>query len=138
MLMYLWKKRKNRRFIRIIDLVLFVAVVSSAFMLGRSHADPTAFEYQADGRRDPFVPLVGVVVTSGGARGVGDILSIEDVSLQGILVGPDGTKMVIINGEMIKEGDKIGALVVESIGNNVVKLRIEDEVHEIHLYEQPQ
>jgi cysteine synthase len=136
--MYLWKRRKNSRVTRGLCLILLAAAVSGAFVLVRSHAEPTAFEYHADGRRDPFVPLVGVVVTRGGARGVGDILSIEDVSLQGILVGPDGAKMVIINGEMIKEGDKIGTVTIESIGNNAVKIKIEDEVHEIHLYEQPQ
>ncbi len=137
MLMYLWKKRKNNRVIRTANIMWLVVVISSAFVLGRSYAEPGAFEYEAHGRRDPFVPLVGVAVARGGPRGLGDILSIEDVSLQGILVGPDGAKMVIINGEMVKEGDKIGVVVVESIGNNVVRIKIDEEVHEMQLYEQP-
>ena len=77
-----------------------------------------AYEYESMGRRDPFVPLVGIT-GEGHAGGINSILTVEDVSLQGIVVGPDNERNVIINGELLKKGDKRERLSVESIGNNV-------------------
>ncbi|MGD2279418.1 MAG: hypothetical protein PVH45_04930 [Candidatus Omnitrophota bacterium] len=93
-----------------------------------------AFQYEPLGRRDPFVPLVGVTKSTSvsGARG---ILTIEDVSLQGIVMGADGKKGVIINGEIIREGERVDRLFIESIGNNIVTIKIEDDTFKIKLYE---
>jgi hypothetical protein len=80
------------------------------------------------------VPLVGVTKSTSvsGARG---ILTIEDVSLQGIVMGADGKKGVIINGEIIREGERVDRLFIESIGNNIVTIKIEDDTFKIKLYE---
>lgn len=93
-----------------------------------------AVEYNSAGRRDPFVPLVGVSRVGGGG-GVDMILTIEDVSLQGIIMDPDGTRSIIMNGEIVKEGQQIGQLIVEDVGNNLVKIKIGEERHTIKLYE---
>jgi hypothetical protein len=100
-----------------------------------SDAAEKAFEYNAHGKRDPFVPLVGVA-REGSAGGAWGVFSIDDVVLQGITLGPGGERCVIINGEIMKEGDKIGLLSVQSIGNNEVILRIEDKTFEKKLYEE--
>ena len=91
------------------------------------------YRYDSRGRRDPFVPLVGVSERSahGGVRG---ILSAADVSLQGIVTNEDGRKQAVINGELMKEGDRIGRLLVESIGENSVKVKIDEAEFEIKLY----
>ena len=93
-----------------------------------------AYQYDAHGRRDPFVPLIGVAETSSvsGARG---ILTIDDVSLQGIVTGPNGRRAVVINGELMNEGQRVERLLVESIGDNVVMIKIDEERFYLKLYE---
>ena len=100
-----------------------------------SGAAEKTFEYNAHGKRDPFVPLVGVA-KEGSAGGAWGVFSIDDVVLQGITLGPGGERCVIINGEIMKEGDKMGLLSVKSIGNNEVTLQIEDKTFEKKLYEE--
>jgi hypothetical protein len=93
-----------------------------------------AFEYESYGRRDPFMPLIGV--TKGSlAGGIEGILTIEDVQLQGILMADDGTRRVIINGEILKQGDRIERLFIESINSNEVKIKIDDDSFTVKLYE---
>ena len=93
-----------------------------------------AFNYEAHGRRDPFVPLIGVA-ESGHMSGARGILTVEDVSLQGIVVGPNGQSAVVINGELMQEGQMIERLLVESIGDNVVVIKIDEEKFYLKLYE---
>ena len=102
-----------------------------------SGAAEKAFEHNSHGKRDPFVPLVGVA-KEGSAGGAWGVFSIDDVVLQGITLGPGGERCVIINGEIMKEGDKMGLLSVRSIGSNEVILQIEDKTFEKRLYEEQQ
>ncbi len=96
--------------------------------------DCAAYQYEAYGRRDPFVPLIGVADASSasGARG---ILTIEDVSLQGLVMGPNGGRAVVINGELMQEGQQVERLLVESIGDNIVMIKIDEERFYLKLYE---
>ncbi|MFH1552652.1 MAG: hypothetical protein ABID83_03320 [Candidatus Omnitrophota bacterium] len=102
--------------------------------MASQHVYGAAFKYTSYDRRDPFVPLVGVP-QEGTTAGVLGILTIDDVELGGIAVDPDGKRSVIINNEIMREGDGIGHLSVESIGTNVVKVKINGESHELKLYE---
>ncbi|MBD3426178.1 MAG: hypothetical protein GF409_02985 [Candidatus Omnitrophica bacterium] len=132
-------KKKKNNIACILASSIMLSALAAVILMGEvySHAEPGGFEYESHGRRDPFIPLVGVETARGRVEGLTGIMSIDDVSLQGILVGPDGSKMVIINGEMIKEGAMIGSLLVEDIGKNRVRIKIEDQVFELELYEQP-
>lgn len=109
-----------------------VAIVLAASALGAAEI-PSVFKYDSKGRRDPFVPLAGVekAGTKGGIKGV---LSIEDVVLQGIVMGADGKRRAIINGEVMKEGDTIEHVSIISVNENGVKLNIEGTEHEVKLY----
>ena len=90
-----------------------------------------ALEYNAHGRRDPFVPLTGIA-----RKGpTGGIYSVDDVMLQGIVIGPDGAYNAIINGKVVKAGDTVGRLFVESVGSNVVVIKIGELTHKVKLYE---
>ena len=91
-------------------------------------------EYSALGRRDPFVPLVGVGET-GSRSGLEGIISIDDVHLQGITSDSDGTSNIIVNGEILREGQRVERIFVESIGDNEVVITIDDERHTLQLYE---
>ena len=92
------------------------------------------FVYDSEGKRDPFVPLVGVVGASS-ASDIGGITSLDGVSLQGIIVDPAGNRSVILNGEIMKEGDGFGDLTIVTIGNNEVKVKIGQQTHDLRLYE---
>jgi hypothetical protein len=130
-----WKKRKNRISTSWVVLVVCAFAVT-VFGWAIGFSDGNTYQYESLGRRDPFVPLVGVTSRRESVRGLEGILSIEDVSLQGILVGPDGSRSVIINGEVVEEGKKIGTLMVESIKDNEVTVRIDEDTHTLKLYEQ--
>ena len=130
------KRRKNRFSLRTGIIIVSFAIMAMVSCEVCLSAEPAAYQYEALGRRDPFVPLVGVVSKRSGARGLEGILTVDDVSLQGILVGANGKRIVIINGEMVNEGAKIGTMTIESIGKNEVVVKIEEEFHTIKLYEQ--
>ena len=84
--------------------------------------------------RDPFVPLVGVTAerTHGGIL---TIMSISDVSFQGIASDPSGKSSLILNGEIIAEGETVGLVTVESVGSNTAVITIDGELHTLTLYD---
>lgn len=90
-------------------------------------------KYNSFGKRDPFVPLMGVteVQSRGGLAG---IFAVDDVTLQGIVTAPDGTKSAIINGEVINEDQRVGSLYIESIGKNEIVIKINEERHVVKLF----
>ncbi|MBD3379494.1 MAG: hypothetical protein GF408_03420 [Candidatus Omnitrophica bacterium] len=112
----------------------FLALVVPGLIVTSSHADGV-YRYESLGRRDPFVPLVGVT-SDGRAEGLEGILSRADVSFEGVMVDKTtGERRVIINGEILKKGDKVGKLSVEEIGYNSVRISIDDREYELELYE---
>lgn len=91
------------------------------------------YKYESHGRRDPFIPLVGFS-EKGTKEGLKGVYTVEDLKLQGITTSGDGSKRVILNGEIMKEGDKIERVTVISVGKNTVKVRIDDTYYELELY----
>ena len=63
------------------------------------------------------------------------ILTIDDVVFQGIIVAPDGARSAIINGEIMKQGDKIERVEIVEVGPTYVKLKVNEEDHSIDLYD---
>ena len=77
------------------------------------------FVYDAHNKRDPFNPLV----TSTGAMVAYDPnLSFGDMSLEGVLVDPQGNSAAIINGKIVKKADHVGPYEVDSIAPDHVEL----------------
>jgi len=71
-----------------------------------------AFVYNEHGKRDPFVPLVsstGMVVT------YDEDLSVNDLSLEGIVADDSGDNVAIVNGKMVKTHDQVGPYIVDVI-----------------------
>lgn len=91
-----------------------------------------AYVYDPHGRRDPFVPLLGVSARTAGS--LEDIMGIEDVSFQGVAVDSAGRKVVVINGEMIVEGQTIGRLTIKKILNEEVILIIDENEYTLNIY----
>jgi len=110
--------------------LLFAAASSVSSFL--SNAD--AFQYESKGKRDPFVPLVGAEKPA--AARLIDITSIDDIRLDGIALRAKGEAAAIINGELIKSGDKVGDITVKSITKTTVTLIIGGKAHELKLPEE--
>ncbi|MFH1837468.1 MAG: hypothetical protein ABH862_05095 [Candidatus Omnitrophota bacterium] len=111
---------------------LITAIAVSFVMLIRC-VPVFAGTYDPEKKRDPFVPLLGAGKE---ASSLGDgVLSINDIALQGIVMGADGTYSAIINGEVMKAGDKTEQIEIRSITGNTVVIKIGEESYEVQLYE---
>jgi hypothetical protein len=84
--------------------------------------------------RDPFVPLVGVD-RANVSLGIESIFTATDVRFEGIVSGSDGKKALVLNGEIIGEGETIGLVKVISVGLNEAKITIDGKAHTVTLYE---
>ena len=128
----------NRKSIFCLALLVFFSFVACTFLHAEAEEEgqqqKKRFVYNSLGRRDPFVPLVGIKERAG-VGGVLSILTVNDISIQGILVNPDGSRSVIINGEIMKEGQRIGRLSVTHIGQNEINVRLSDVDYKLKLYE---
>src|SRR4030042_1997129 len=80
---------------------LFVAYILSVGVFDRAYTEEEAYIYDSHGKRDPFLPLVGI--TSKVIESLEDVMSIEDVNLQGLAFKPYGKKVAKVNGVLIKE-----------------------------------
>jgi hypothetical protein len=91
-----------------------------------------SFKYDSRGRRDPFMPLLGQqrqLVT------LDDVVSVDDVTLEGIAVERQGKKVAIINGVMLKEGDKAGSIEVKRISEEGATVIIDGREYKLTLPE---
>jgi hypothetical protein len=81
--------------------------------------------YQQGGRRDPFVPLVGLDLGEGGKA---SHLSVENLSLIGILWGDKGyyglVKDGLNNGYILKRGDRVAGGKVAEINRQGIIFEI--------------
>lgn len=114
--------------VKILRIALLVFVMAQFSM----HFE-NALAYDSHGKRDPFVPLVGLATRS--VSGIADIMGIEDVSLQGIASDSLGRNAAVINGEMIREGETIGHVTIKKILKNDVILKINENEYLINIYE---
>ena len=112
----------------------YISVLTTIFVLLSGSADAEEFRYEAKGKRDPFIPLVGPDRVA--IAGLEDIVSIDDVNLEGIAVGAQGNTVVMINGHMLKEGDKVGSLEVKKITKSVVTLAVGGKAYNLKLTEE--
>jgi hypothetical protein len=63
------------------------------------------FVYDAKGKRDPFIPLV---TPDGRLLKLGQEEGISELSLEGIFYDQAGGSYLIVNGEVVRVGEKIG------------------------------
>ena len=114
--------------------ILFPVLVLGVMAAGQPGISGAGEAYDPFGRRDPFVPLVGVgaKIASGGLQ---NVVSVEDIYFQGIILGANGERYAVVNDEIFREGDRTGMVTIESVGKDNIKVRINDEQHLIKLYE---
>ena len=94
------------------------------------------FRYDSHGKRDPLVPLIGASEKPGGAVGFSEIVSIDDVRLEGIAGETTGRIAAIINGELVRENFKSGEVQIIKITRNSVTLTISGKEFIVNLPEE--
>ncbi len=110
---------------------IYAAHCSAGEDIGVEDAGKEGVQYEARGKRDPFVPLAGG--TKSAATKLEDITSADDIKVEGIAIGAEGRKMAILNGEIIKEGDKVGEVSLKSIGKKFITVLIGGKSYNIYL-----
>lgn len=90
------------------------------------------FVYDSKGKRDPFVSLVSLEGYLINSEPYSDS---AEINVEGIIYDPKGNSFAIINTEVLRVGDKIGAFEVLSIEKNKVILLKNTEKFEIKLRE---
>lgn len=114
-------------------IIIFLAIVP---LIAAYHAAGVVqdFRYEAHGRRDPFVPLIGHEKSA--AAKLKDVTSIHELNLEGVAMGAEGGRVAILNGEMLREREKVGDVEIKKIAANSVTLSIDGVEHMIKLSEE--
>lgn len=113
--------------------VYFLAVVAGMVLTG--WVGSASAVYPSKGKRDPFVPLINAEgqriyppgLEEGTATGVSGLV------LQGIVSDAQGDGYAIINGKVVREGDKINGMTVGRIRPAAVTLLVEGQEHTLEL-----
>lgn len=99
-----------------VALIILFSLASAIIFVSPGAGDD--YRYESRGRRDPFVPLVGMDRPT--VSKLEDVTSIADLKLEGIASSLSGKPVAILNGEIVKEGDKFGIIEVEKITKRTV------------------
>ena len=90
-----------------------------------------AFKYNANSKRDPFTPLISE--TGNYASDAYEASAIEDIRLEGIVWDDLKGSIAIINGEIAKEGESLGAVKILKIEKDSVTFGVNGESIKIKL-----
>ena len=121
----------HRLMVFAIALFLIVGMLNAPLAYGEKQ-EKKAFEYESKGKRDPFVPLIGQEKAKK-ISGLVDITSVEDIKFEGIAIDSSGKNIAILNGQMVKDNDKFGVLLIKKISQGAVLLSIEGKDYTLKL-----
>jgi len=130
------KSQKSKVKITIQNLKFLILICNLAFLIFNFKLASFAqeeFKYDAQGKRNPFIPLV----TSDGR-----LLKLEDtgvssgLSVEGIIYDKLGISYAIINGDIVKIGDTVGEYQVLKIEQKKVIFIKNGELTEVELKEE--
>lgn len=114
---------------RLVRRVLRALVLTSILFLSAGAGIREEFVYRRTDR-DPFWPLV----TEDGKLVQGfDVLTLENFYLEGIVWDAGGDSVVMINGMVLRKGDRIGGFEILKIESNRVTLRAGNERRYLNL-----
>lgn len=119
----------NKKIVCIVALIIAVAAVLPYLLSG------SAFGYDPEGKRDPFVPLIGQEKKIR-PSGLEEMVAVEDLILEGIAISPSGKNIAILNGRIVKEKDKIGVIQIKKISKKIVELSIDGKDYSLSLREE--
>jgi len=95
-------------------------------------AEDGVFKYDSKSRRDPFIPLISES-GSGYASDAYEASAVEDIRLEGIVWDDVKGSIAIINGEIAKEGDSMGAMKILKINKDSVIFDVSGESVKVEL-----
>jgi hypothetical protein len=104
------------------------------FVLCRTAVAADIYTYDGHGKRDPFVPLVGIDKPT--VSKLEDVTSIADIRLEGIAGRPGGKMAAILNGEIVKEGDRFGDITIKKITTKMVTIIMSGKSYDKALIEE--
>lgn len=107
-------------------LIIFLLVANILF----SEEKKEKFVYDAQNKRDPFIPLV---TNEGFLISLESEKEFEDITLEGIIYDEKGTSYAIINSNIVKAGDNIGAITIMEIRKDKVLILKEGQILAIEL-----
>ena len=112
----------------IIFFTVFICLACTAF------SGEGSFTYYNAGKRDPFVPLIGIQTRTAGS--LEDVMSVDEIELQGTALDAGGRQIVILNNEMVREGETVGRVTVKRVLSDKVILDIDGDSYELCIYEE--
>ena len=112
----------------------FVFAIALVVIATASSVNAQNAQYESRGKRDPFVSLVGPEKAS--SAKLEDVLSVDELKLEGIASGAKGSRSAIINGELVKKSDKVGEVEIKDISERSVTVLLSGKVYDINLPEQ--
>ena len=107
------------KLIRVHAAFQMAGLVLCLFLLDFSLAFAEEFRYDNHGRRDPFV--------SPAQAGFGTQLGQSELRLEGVIVDQKGGSYAIVNGEIVREGEKFQGFLLRKIEPNRVMFQKEGE-----------
>ena len=111
---------------------LFIALALSVLSGAFSVADD--YKYESRGKRDPFVPLVGIdrpVVSK-----LEEVTSIADVKVEGIVSASGGRMAAILNDQIVRQGDRFGDIEIKKITKKAVAIVMGGKNYDIMIIEE--
>ena len=94
-------------------------------------------EYQAKGKRDPFVPLLtseGQRIRPPGVDAEEMLIGPRGMTLQGIVFAPGGESYALINGQVVRHGDVINKVKILKIEPTVVTILVAGQSYQMTLH----
>lgn len=117
---------------RLILTSAMLTIFSAGMFLVMVHGEE--YKYFSKGKRDPFIPLATGEVRAN--LGLQAVETIDDVKFEGIIFDPSGKSMVVLNDEVLREGEKKYNVEVIRIDNKAVTIKVNEKVHTISLVEE--
>lgn len=121
-------KRISVVFIAVFFLVLILTIFIQERLFGLE------YKYESKDRRDPFIPLI--ISQRRISLGLEAVETIDDIRFEGVIFDPAGSSVAVVNGEIVREGEKIHNVEIVKIYDNAIKLKIYDKAHTIGLIEE--
>lgn len=104
-------------------LLMGMVLIAALWPVGAVAVDVSSvegdFTYNDHDKRDPFWSLLG---NRGTILNFDKDIYASDMVLEGVLLEPTGDSVAIINGNIVKIGDKVGFFIVKEIQVNMVIL----------------
>ncbi|MCB9757187.1 MAG: hypothetical protein H6753_02030 [Candidatus Omnitrophica bacterium] len=109
----------------LLAMVLMIACGQAGAIAADGTSVEKEFTYNDHDKRDPFWSLLG---NRGTILNFDKDIYASDMVLEGVLLEPTGDSVAIINGNIVKIGDKVGFFIVKEIQVNMVILEKGQEI----------